>query len=159
MSSFSAEHFGMPLNPPSPPSELAITQVTHEEIVHVPRVVYQHRHHHAEVEQATVSVRSRGPAVGTGKGASEMRWGGLGVGLLDGFGVRSSSFRCLRSFFGRKKVSTSCSVCKSCQTRALSGGRIHLVLKEQLDLVHQEHQIHHIYQDLPTGGFWALLDL
>ena len=26
-------------------------EVTHEEIVHVPRVVYQHRHHHAEVEQ------------------------------------------------------------------------------------------------------------
>ena len=25
--------------------------VTQEEIVHVPRVVYQHRHHHAEVEQ------------------------------------------------------------------------------------------------------------
>lgn len=25
--------------------------VAQEEIVHVPRVVYQHRHHHAEVEQ------------------------------------------------------------------------------------------------------------
>jgi hypothetical protein len=25
--------------------------ITQEEIVHVPRVVYQHRHHHAEVEQ------------------------------------------------------------------------------------------------------------
>ena len=32
------------------PPEVPVS-ITQEEIVHVPRLVYQHRHHHAEVEQ------------------------------------------------------------------------------------------------------------
>ena len=40
--------YSTPTMAPSPEVPVSITQ---EEIVHVPRLVYQHRHHHAEVEQ------------------------------------------------------------------------------------------------------------
>ena len=45
--------FRFPLFPPFPrPAHREVpVSITQEEIVHVPRVVYQHRHHHAEVEQ------------------------------------------------------------------------------------------------------------